>query len=259
MIQDKENILMLETEKLDELFSLLKEMTLPGISHLKFAPKVEPALIWSPLGVFSPLIFSSILLPARWQHLGMTPSELHNELLNVERLFLVILCVSLTIFILALFYIVWHHKQFFPYLSHPVNDPQRDAKFTTELLRFNKATLAYGLLKYRRRWSSRDDRLAILTGDLRKVGLFQALVALLALFISAVAIFSKEDSSNPLLFFIWDFAVVLGIFYMMAIYNLVSRERPQQVIELLEYTIQHAEQCDGTQPDPMPITSAPSV
>ncbi len=235
----RRNDQLLETEKLDDLFSLLKEMTQPGISHLKFAPNVGPALMWSLIGLSWPFLFSSILVPARWQHLGMTPSELHDALLNVERLFLAIFLGSLTIFILALLYIVWHHKQFVPYLSHsPKNDPQRDAKFTTQLLRFNKATLAYGLLKYRHRWSSRDDRIAVLTGDLRKVGLLPALAALLALFISAAAIFFKEDS-NPLLFFVWDFVVVVVIFYMMALYGLVSRERPQQVIELLEFTIQH--------------------
>lgn len=232
---------MLETEKLDELFSLLKEMTHPGISHLKFAPDVGPALMCSLIGLSWPFVFSSILLPARWQHLGMTPSELHDALLNVERLFLVIFLGSLIILILTLLYIVWHHKQFVPYLSYSVkNDPQRDAKFTTQLLRFNKATLAYCLLKYRHRWSSRDDRIAVLAGDLRKVGLLPALAALLALFISAAAIFFKENS-HPLIFFVWDFVAAVVILYMTAFYGLISRERPQQVIELLEYAIQHAD------------------
>lgn len=191
---------MLQTKKLNELFCLFEEMTRPGISHLKFAPNVGHTLMWSLIGLFYPVLFSSILLPARWQHLGMTPAELHDDLLIVKWLFLAIFFVSLIILILTLLYIVWHHKQFVPYLFHSVkNDPQRDAKFTTRLLRFDKATLAYGLLHYRHRWSSRNGRIAVLTGDLRKVGLFPALAALLALLISAVAIFFKEDS-NPLFF-----------------------------------------------------------
>lgn len=242
---------MLKTEELDCLFSLLEEMTRPGISHLKFAPNVGHTLMWSLIGLFYPALFSSILLPARWQHLGMTPAELHDDLLIVKWLFQAIFFVSLIILILTLLYIGWHHKQF----VHSVkNDPQRDAKFTTRLLRFDKATLAYGLLHYRHRWSSRDDRIAVFTGDLRKVGLLPALAALL---ISAAILF-KGDSS-PFHLFLRDFVVVVVIFYMMALYGLVSRERPQKVIELLEYVIQHAEHCKTTQPHPIPITSTPSV
>lgn len=40
--------------------------------------------------------------------------------------------------------------------------------------------------------------------------------------------------------------VVVGAHSLIALVAFLSRERPQQVIKLLEYAIQHADQCSAT-------------
>lgn len=128
-----------------------------------------------------------------------------------------------------------HRKQRFPGLwTSQENALHRDAKFTIQLLTFDKATLAYGLLKYRHRWLSPEGHVALLVGDLRKLGLFPALVAL----IISVATLFKENTDTHL--YIWGLTVIVTILYLMAFFAL-SRERPPQVIKLLEYAIQHTD------------------
>ena len=93
---------------------------------------------------------------------------------------------------------------------------RRDAELITQLLTFDKATLVYGLLQYRFRWLSFQDRSAALIGDFRKLGIFPALVALV---ISAPE-FLKD--SNPLL---WSLLALVAILYIVAFDAALSRQR----------------------------------
>lgn len=237
---------MLETEKLDDLSRLLEEMTQPEISYPKFAPLL---IMWRLLKYFLIgflLTVIALFALVRWrQRLETTPPGFHDDLLAVYLLLVVLFLAIVTTLIFGFLYITWHRKQLVPYLFPSLkNTLHRDAKLITQLWTFDKATLVYGLLKYRHRWLSSEGRVAALVGDFRKLGLFPALAAL---FISAATLF-KEDS-NPFLSFLWDFLAIVAIFYLIVFVALLSRERPQQVIQLLEYAIQHADQYNTTPSD----------
>src|SRR5687768_8169372 len=176
------------------------------------------------------------------QRLGTTPPEFHDAQLVIEwliGLILVFLFLCGTLLVVSFLYIILRGKTLVPYIFlSPEYILRRDAKFITQLLTFDKATLAYGLLKYRHRWLSSEGRAAAFVGDLRKVGLLPALTAPAALLISAATLL--KDHSSP---FLWRGLVITVAIFV--IYNLIafavflSRERPQQVIQLLEYAIQH--------------------
>lgn len=183
---------MLETEKLDDLSHLLKEMTQLKASDSKLVPpRIMQGLKYSPIGLLFSSLGLALLGLTEGQRLGITSQGFHDAWLAVEWLFVVIFIVSVTPFIVSIPYTIWHHKQLFPGMWTSLeNALHRDAEFLTRLWTFDKATLAYGLLQYRHRWSSRDDRVAVLAGDLRKLGLFPALAALF------ITKFSTIDKSH---------------------------------------------------------------
>ncbi len=190
---------MLETERLNDLFNLLKEMTQLKTSDSKPVPLLIMycLLKYSLIGLS--LLVLALLGLATWQRLGTTSTEFHDALLIVRSLYQVLEIISMMTVMVTLLHIARHRKQLVPDMWTSLeNALHRDAKLITRLLTFDKATLAYGLLQYRHRWSSREGRVAILTGDLRKLGLFPAVAALL---ISAATLF-KEDS-NPFLWGPW--------------------------------------------------------
>lgn len=235
---------MLETKKIDDLFCLLRIMTRPWTGH----PKAAPLLImWRLLKCsLSGLVLTVIAyswLPALWQRFEVTPSELHDALFVVNCLFIAFLVVSMMIIFAGLLYIAPHRKELVPYLC-PKDELHRDAEFITQLLAFDKATLAYGLLQYPHRWLFTEDLVAVLAGDLRKLGLFPALTALL---ISAAILFKAD--SNPFLLFLRDLVAIVVIYYVAAFLNFLSSKRPRHVIKLLEYAIQYADQCNTTPSD----------
>lgn len=231
---------MLGAEKIDKLSRLLDEMTWPGISEPKVARllKMQRLRDYCLVGCLL-LTVASPWLPPWMQCLWITPSELPDALLLGY-------CLSLNlIFVLVIvpisIFIKWHRKEFGRYLNPSKKDKlHRDAQFIEQLLKFDKATLTYGLLWYRHHWSSPEGRVGLFVGDLRKLGLFPALAAL----IISIATLFKEDS-NP---YLWGPVVIVATFYLLA-FLVFSRERPQQVIQLLEYAIQHAYQCNTTPSD----------
>lgn len=242
---------MLETKKIDDLFCLLRIMTRPWTGH----PKAAPLLIrWSQLKCsLSGLVITLILyawLPALWQPFKVAPSELRDALLVVNCLFIVFLVVSVMIILAGLLYIAPHCKELVHYLLYQKDELHRDAEFISQLLTFDKATLAYGLLQYPHRWLYTENLVAALAGDLRKLGLFPALTVLL---ISAATLFKgygdPSGPSDPSLFFLRNLVVIVAIYYVVAFLNFLSSMKPRHVIKLLEYAIQHADQCNTTPSD----------
>lgn len=239
---------MLEAEKLDDLARLLKEMTRPGISHPKFARllTMERLLVGSVIGL---LLLSLMLFHlVAWWRPELTTLEFDDALLVIAYLFAILLLVLLMTPSAYFLYFKWHRKQLAPYVSASLeNALHRDSEFIKQLSTFNKATLAYGLLQYRHGHSSSEHRATAFIGDLRKLGL---LPACLALFISlgSIATLFKGDK-NPFFLFLAEFSLALVILYLMASLGFLSRERPQQVIQLLEYAIQHANQGNATPSD----------
>jgi hypothetical protein len=237
---------MLKTRNLEELFSLLEEMTQSKTNY----PKVAPPLIMQRFGkysmrgfVFTASMFLVLaILLVRWQYLGIT-SPLGLYVLLIVNLILLVFAIVYVMTVVATVW--WDGKQYFPaMLSALKKDLHLDEKFITRLLRFDKETLAYGLLQYRYRWSFAEGRIVLISGELRKLGIFPALAAL---------IISSATLSKEFLIFV----IATASLYVLALYVLDSLERPKQVIQLLEYAIQHAE--NPTRSHLMPITSPPSA
>lgn len=116
------------------------------------------------------------------------------------------------------------------------HDLQGDLPFISQLQKFDTSTLQYALIQYRQSWGISENRVSLLAGNLRKLGLFPALAAAS---ISASTLM-KEDTSFPL----WLPIILAAVFSIIGFIALGQRERPQQVIELLEYAIETSKGID---------------
>jgi hypothetical protein len=209
-------------------------MTKSKISHSKLALPlyIQRAEEYSKRGfLFTTFVF---LVLVAWQHYGTMPPGFY-VLLAVCVLLQLFVLVHLMTFVATTWHLRKQHSS--TMLTALKNDLHHDAKFITELWTFDKATLAYGLLQYRHRWSFLEGRVAVIAGELRKLGLFPALAAVSL----SAATLLKEDSN----LFLWVPVIAAACIYLVALDALVSLERPQQVIQLLEYAIQHAGQCNA--------------
>lgn len=233
---------MLETEKLDNLFSLLEKMTQSKISDPKFAPspKMQRAEKYSICGFFfTALVFLG--LAARQLFGGTTLPGFRYIVLAVFFILLFLAIVYMATFVTIALDRRRQHTSIM--LTALKNDLHCDAKLITQLWTFDKATLAYGLVQYRHRWSSFEDRLAVLA---RKPGLFLVVAVLISL--SAAVLLEEKDSY----LLPWGLMIAAAILQVVVFHVLFSLERPKQVIKLLEYTIQHADQCNTSSPDANP-------
>lgn len=236
---------MLEPERLNKLFSLLEKMTKSKITNPKLALPlyIQRAEKHSKRGfLFTAFMF---LVLAAWQHYGtMRP--------GFYVLFAVYVLLQLFVLVHVMTFVAttWHlRKQHSSTMLIAVkSDLHHDMGFITELWKFDKTTLAYGLIQYRHRWSSFERRLALLN---RKPGLF----AVVAILISLSAALLLEEKDSHLLY--WGLGLAAVILYAAKFEAFVSLERPQQVIQLLEYAIQHADQGNANPSEAG--TSAPSV
>lgn len=235
---------MLQTEKLNELFCLLEKMTQSMIRAVPIRLQRAEKYFKSGILITGFALLALILGLVIWKQCLAQKYCVENDL----ELYFSLLIICLILLLVSIFgYAVTNtaierqlRKQYSssPMLTAVKNDLYDDAKFITEeLWTFDKATLAYGLLQYRHRWSSQEGRAAVLAGDLRKLGLFPAWVALS---ISAAAL--KEDSNLIL----WLPIIAAAVFHTLAVVAFVSSERPRQVILVLEYAIQHADKSNTT-------------
>jgi hypothetical protein len=95
--------------------------------------------------------------------------------------------------------------------------------------------MEYGLIQYRHHCGISDGRVAMLAGDIRKIGLFPALTAAA---MSAAALL-KEGGSNP---FLWAPLILACCFYLVGFVLTNQRERASQVVALLEYAVNHTDE-----------------
>ena len=103
------------------------------------------------------------------------------------------------------------------------------APFVTRLHGFPKSGLEYALLHYVFHRDGLEGRIALLSGELKKIGLFPALLA--------VAIGAQKvigESTNP---WLWMPVILAGCFYFMAFASSDKPEKMTQVVKLLEYAI----------------------
>ncbi|MGQ4878511.1 hypothetical protein ACOJCM_08045 [Billgrantia sp. LNSP4103-1] len=120
------------------------------------------------------------------------------------------------------------------------HDLHGDLPFLSQLQKFDISTLQYALIQYRQSWGISENRVSLLAGNLRKLGLFPALAAAS---ISASTLM-KEGTNFPL----WLPIILAAVFSIIGFIALGQRERPQQVIELLEYAIEISKEVDNSEP-----------
>ncbi|WP_253956544.1 hypothetical protein [Xanthomonas vasicola] len=229
-------------EELAALYELLEEMTLAEDKHFsslssEWLNKIEKWLMISFL--ITILVF---LCFAAWYRYG--PDAPVVQMIGAMQVSnWVLLLIALLYFgTLSIgfyqFFRQHRRKSSALILKRLESDLLDDAQFLGRLAEFDKITLEYGLLQYKHRWSTVDGRVSLLVGDIRKIGIFPAFAAAAI----SVTILAKQDSS----FMLWAPLILACCFYLIAFYATGRRERPDQVIALLELVTRHAKQHDLT-------------
>ncbi|WP_421722031.1 hypothetical protein [Alloalcanivorax xenomutans] len=224
---------MLEQERLEALLKLLTEMTLcsrkPRVpSFSRRAERVENTL----LTVFAGSMILTVLVAVGYWYGGGAPDGEIPKLVDQFYLFGVLIAVLYVISALIhITYLIFrvHKRRASPILTRLERDLSADAAFIKQLQTFDRPTLEYALSQYRHHWESANGRVTLMAGEIRKVGLFPALVAASM----AASTLLKEDG-NLLL---WAPLILACCFYLLGTMVLSRTERSGQVIKLLEYAI----------------------
>lgn len=237
---------MLNNEKLNALFPLLKEMTLQAkkadspFSPSRAAQHIERGLL---IG-FAATMLVLVAAVAWYQRPSQPPP--HDLPGSVAAIYLFGMLLAI-LYVAAVTVngvrIVWRyrHERFPAILGALEIDLKADDAFLTRLRAFDKPTLEYGLIQYRNHWGVSDKRLGSLAGDIRKIGLFPALTA------AAMTAATLMKDGNNVLF--WAPLILTCCFYLMGFIVVNQRERPEQVITLLEYAVTYAgEPTEATHP-----------
>lgn len=227
---------MLQNDKFDSLHKLLYEMTQENkADHHTLPPRLRQLESVLALGfIVSVFLFAIVAFFDR----------LTSETINHSMTSLLMLILYLAMLIFSVLHMLTHiafafrtirrqgKGRFNAILASLEHDLSVDASFLKKLWEFDKATLQYALLQYQHRWRVFDSRMAMFSGDLRKFGLLPAFAAAS---ISATTLL-KEDANM----FLWMPLILACGFYAISFCAMASRERPEQVIALLEYAVQHA-------------------
>ncbi|WP_152640611.1 hypothetical protein [Xanthomonas sp. MUS 060] len=225
---------MLNQESLVSLFSLLHEMTIVkrdkevfrSPTWIRWIEKVTGYLYF---GVAALLVVSALV---QYKH----PSEVNLFLID---LFYVALCfigvACLLTLILSQGMFLWEDRRrgFSIQFLRLKIDMLADADFLARLHCYEKAALEYGRMHYRSHFDGLDGRVGLLIGDLRKIGIFPALIAL----VMAASTLIKNNNSK----YFWAPLILAAIFYLAGLFVRPRQERTQQVIDLLDYAILHSE------------------
>ena len=224
---------MLEQERLEALLKLLAEMTLcsrkPRVpSFSRRAEQIENIL----LTAFAGSMILTVLLAVGYWYVGNTPDGKIPKLVDQFYLFSVLIAAlyAITALIHTAYLIFrFHKRRTSPILARLEMDLSPDATFVKQLQTFDRPTLEYALSQYRHHWESANGRITLVAGEIRKVGLFPALVA------ASMAASTLLDKDGNLL--LWAPLILACCFYLLGTMVLSRTERSGQVIKLLEYAI----------------------
>ncbi|PPU93759.1 hypothetical protein [Xanthomonas albilineans] len=225
---------MLNQESLVSLFSLLHEMTIVKRDEEVFRSPtwmrwIEKVTGYLYFGVAVLLMVSAFV---QYKH----PSEINLFLLDsfyVALCFIGIACLLTLILSQGMF--LWKDRKrgFSVQFLRLKIDMLADADFLARLHCYKKAVLEYGRMQYRSHFDSLDGRVGLLIGDLRKIGIFPALIALV---MAASTLIKNNDSK-----YFWAPLILAAVFYLAGIFVRARQERTQQVIDLLDYAILHSD------------------
>lgn len=230
---------MLQREKLDALFRLLKDMTLSSRKSVvpTFSRWMQSIGRWLMIGFATTMFIMAIVAICyrlAWGKTTQGTPEPVNVIFLVGMGFALLYMLAM---IVDLVYLLWQrrHDRFAAILAPLKEDLPEDADFLARLQAFDKPTRAYALVQYRHHYGISDGRVALLAGDVRKIGLFPALATAA---ISA-AILLKDNTSNP---FLWAPLIFASCFYLVGFVLIGGRERAAQVVALLEYSINQTDE-----------------
>ncbi|MCE5232263.1 MAG: hypothetical protein ABFC67_06470 [Mizugakiibacter sp.] len=228
-----------QQEKLDALYRLLQEMTLcvrkdVVSTSTRWTERIEKTLM---LAFITAMI--GLAITAVWYRLASN-KPLHGVPEPIKVIYLVgmlLAALYMITIIISLASMLWRHRRerFAAVLRPLKKDLSQDLDFLLQLGDFDKPTLTYGLVQYRHHYGVSDGRVAMLVGDIRKIGLFPALMAVAV----AAAALLKASGSNP---FLWAPLILAGCFYLVSVVVIGQRERASQVVALLEYAVDQANQ-----------------
>lgn len=231
---------MLKPSTLNDLFTLLNEMTLAKHGENAFSPPQKFQTIEKTLIIAYLCSLLTLITAALYVREFAETTTAHKLVLYLYLFNTVLSIVYLVTITAGTIYIFWKQRKA-PYsaIMHRLNlDMQGDADFLKRLNVFEKHILEYGLVQYRQSWGISENRVSLLAGNLRNLGLFPALAAASI----AASKLIQEGSSLPL----WLPIILAAVFSIMGTYALGQRERPQQVIELLEYAIQNSKESSSS-------------
>ncbi|KAB0518949.1 hypothetical protein NY99_19805 [Xanthomonas phaseoli pv. phaseoli] len=227
-------------EELAALYQLLEEMTLSEDKNFASMPAEWLKKIENWLMISFVITILVILCFAAWYRYGPDAPvmKMIGALHVTNGVLIIISLLYFTTISIGLYQFVRQHrkKSFALILKRLENDLLTDAQFLGRLSEFDKLTIEYGLLQYKHRWGIVDGRVSLLAGDIRKVGIFPAFAAAAI----SVTVLAKQDSS----FMLWTPLILACCFYLVAFYATGRRERPDQVIALLELAIRQAKEHD---------------
>lgn len=227
---------MLQQNKLDELFEILEEAR----SSIKykpediFSPRKKFILINST--IFTALIFFIPSVFALYYGVTSTsPTNWLRDTLVLSGYIAAITTIAYPSLVLILFLSEeWKSRKdplkgvilYYKFSLH------KYAAIVNRLQGIDKETLEYGLLQYRHTWSRFDRLILPLIGEFPKIGLFPAFFALA---ISADKLINGRLESVFL-----PLVAILGGIYIFAFIASLLREKPDQIIALLEHAIKYS-------------------
>lgn len=233
---------MLPCDQLDALFRLLEEMTLSSRKSVvpTFSRWMQSIGKWLLIGfsIAMVIVVIMVIVAIRYRFAQVNPAHGVAETANIA--FLVGMGFAMLYMLTAIAdvaYLMWQRRRdrFGTILAPLKEDLLKDARFLTRLQAFDTPTRTYGLVQYRYHYGISDGRVALLAGDIRKIGLFPALTTAAM----SAAELLKDHASNP---FLWAPLILAGCFYVVGFVLIGGRERAAQVVALLEYSVSQTDE-----------------
>ena len=225
----------LSAERLDALLVLLEDISVAVNNNTAFAPSLRQKKMEHCLAIgflVSLLVFVVIVASYR---LGSGALLSGNPLLLMGSYssWLIIAIFYITTVIFGMIMALRQHSQngFVALCQRAENKTTTEVEFLRRLFAFDNVALEYALLHYQRHWGIFDGRLSVFICDLRSIYLFPALILS-----SVAATMLLQPDSNLTL---WGSSILGCCLYLRLFSAVGQRERPEQVIALLECAVRY--------------------
>jgi hypothetical protein len=128
------------------------------------------------------------------------------------------------------FFVKLRKDPFFALLDVTRGDMQLYAEYVAELHRYPKPLLQYARMHFSFHREGFDGRLALLSGEIKRIGLFPGLLAV------AVGGVKLIHGSNP---WLWLPVILTGCFYFMSFAASDKPMKMELVVRIMDYAIEH--------------------